>query len=163
MEIYKSVIPTPVGEMVALASSEGLMAFVNVCRSDYGRVMSRICVGNTVIEGDNQYTLQLKSEISEYFNKQRTSFDVKCMLLGTPFQQRAWRVLCEIPYGSTITYREQAIRTESPNGFRAVGRANGKNILEIIVPCHRVVAKNGSLGGFASGIDIKQLLLDHEK
>lgn len=149
--------------MVALASSDGVMVFINSCRSDYNRVMSRICVGNDIIEGDNEHTLQLKTEIDEYFQKKRKSFDVNYIFMGTPFQQRAWRVLCEIPYGSTITYREQAIRTESPNGFRAVGRANGKNILEIVVPCHRVVAKDGSLGGFASGVERKIILLDHEK
>lgn len=149
--------------MIALATSEGVMVFINSCRSDYSRVMSRICVGNDVIEEDNEHTSQLRTEVDEYFKKKRKSFDVKYILTGTPFQQRAWRVLCEIPYGSTITYREQAIRTESPNGFRAVGRANGKNILEIVVPCHRVVAKDGSLGGFASGIDRKIILLAHEK
>lgn len=149
--------------MIALATSEGVMVFINSCRSDCNRVMSRICVGNEVVDEDNEHTSQLRTEVDEYFTKKRKSFDVKYILTGTPFQQRAWRVLCEIPYGSTITYREQAIRTESPNGFRAVGRANGKNILEIVVPCHRVVAKDGSLGGFASGIDRKIILLAHEK
>lgn len=149
--------------MVTLASSEGILVFINSCRSDYNRIMSRICVGNEVIESDNEHTLQLKTEIDEYFQKKRKSFDVKCLFSGTPFQQRAWRVLCEIPCGSTITYREQAIRADSPNGFRAVGRANGKNILEIIVPCHRVIAKDGSLSGFASGIERKVTLLDHER
>lgn len=163
MEIYKSVIPTPVGDMVALATADGLMAFMNSCRSDYNRVLSRICIGNEVVESDNEHTLQLKREIGEYFAKKRKRFDVNYILTGTPFQQRAWRVLCEIPFGTTITYRQQAEQTGSPNGYRAVGRANGKNILEIVVPCHRVVAMNGALGGFVSGLDRKQLLLKHER
>ncbi|MEG1553720.1 MAG: methylated-DNA--[protein]-cysteine S-methyltransferase [Rikenellaceae bacterium] len=162
-KIYKSLITTPVGEMVSLTSSDGVVAFIHTCRVDYNRIISRFCTGNEVINGDNEHSLQLHNEIDEYFRKERKTFGVKCVSTGTPFQNRAWDVLREIPFGSVITYREQAIKAGSPNGYRAVGRANSKNIIEIVIPCHRVVAHGVSIGGFASGVDIKQRLLNHEK
>jgi methylated-DNA-[protein]-cysteine S-methyltransferase len=83
-------------------------------------------------------------------------------MAGTPFQQRVWQELCEIPYGETISYGELARRVGKPGSARAVGLANGRNPVAIIVPCHRVIGSNGKLTGYGGGLDRKAWLLDHE-
>ncbi|MDE3081816.1 MAG: methylated-DNA--[protein]-cysteine S-methyltransferase [Acidobacteriota bacterium] len=100
-------------------------------------------------------------QLGEYFEGARTVFDVPLAPTGTPFQLEVWRQLSLIPYGEVITYAQLAQRVERPKGFRAVGQANGRNPLAIIVPCHRVVASDG-LGGYAGGPDLKRRLLDLE-
>jgi methylated-DNA-[protein]-cysteine S-methyltransferase len=101
-------------------------------------------------------------QLGEYFAGVRQSFDVALDPQGTPFQLAAWMVLREIPYGSTMSYADQARRLGDVKRARAVGAANGRNPLSIIVPCHRVVGANGSLTGFAGGIESKAFLLDLE-
>lgn len=101
-------------------------------------------------------------ELGEYFAGERREFGVPLDPVGTPFQQEAWVVLRSIPYGSTMTYGEQARALGDPNRARAVGAANGRNPIGIIVPCHRVVGRDGSLTGFAGGVEAKAWLLDHE-
>lgn len=103
-------------------------------------------------------------ELDRYFEGtlERFSQRVK-FVMGTPFEQRVWRALGRIPYGETRSYKWIAEQAGSPAGFRAAGQALGKNPLPIIVPCHRVVAADGSVGGFSCGIEVKQWLLEHEK
>ena len=101
-------------------------------------------------------------ELREYFAGKRTNFTVSLNLDGTPFQQRAWAAMRKIPYGKTISYAQQAKLIRSPRAVRAVGSANGANPIPIIVPCHRVVASNGGLGGYALGLAMKRWLLTHE-
>jgi methylated-DNA-[protein]-cysteine S-methyltransferase len=103
------------------------------------------------------------AQLGEYFRGERMEFDLPLDPIGTPFQLSAWRVLRTIPYGSTMSYGEQARSLGDPNKARAVGAANGKNPISIIVPCHRVVGANGSLTGFAGGLGSKAWLLDHER
>ena len=100
-------------------------------------------------------------QLNEYFEGTRTTFDVALAPSGTAFQLEVWHQLSLIPYGEVITYRELAQRVGRPQGFRAVGQANGRNPLAIIVPCHRVVASDG-LGGYAGGLDVKRALLELE-
>ena len=102
-------------------------------------------------------------QLEKYFNKELKSFDVPLRLSGTPFQKRVYSQLLQIPYGSTISYQELAKRVGNEKASRAVGNANGKNPIAIIIPCHRVIAKNGSIGGFSGGIDIKRKLLEFEE
>ena len=102
-------------------------------------------------------------ELDEYFAGQRTEFTLPLAPSGTDFQQSAWKVLCGIPFGETISYGEQARRLGNPNAVRAVGGANGRNPIGIIVPCHRVIGADGSLTGFGGGMDVKRTLLDHER
>lgn len=102
-------------------------------------------------------------QLEEYFAGERVEFDVSLDAVGTDFQQAAWEALRTIPFGETVSYGEQAARLGDRNKARAVGAANGKNPISIIVPCHRVVGSNGSLTGFAGGIDTKQWLLAHEQ
>jgi len=101
-------------------------------------------------------------ELREYFAGKRTRFTVPVHLEGTPFQERAWATMCKIPFGGTISYAEQARSMRAPRAVRAVGSANGANPVPIIVPCHRVVASNGGLGGYALGLAMKRWLLAHE-
>lgn len=105
----------------------------------------------------------VRTQLDEYFAGDRTEFDLPLDPIGTPFQLSAWQVLRTIPYGSTMSYGEQARTLGDPNKARAVGAANGRNPISIIVPCHRVVGSNGSLTGFAGGIGAKAWLLDHER
>jgi methylated-DNA-[protein]-cysteine S-methyltransferase len=100
-----------------------------------------------------------KQQLDQYFAGKRTSFDVALDLVGTEFQVQAWRALCRIPFGKTISYSQQAANIKKPKAFRAVGSANGKNPIPIIVPCHRVVASDGSLGGYSLGLKMKKQLL----
>ncbi|MBX3411458.1 MAG: methylated-DNA--[protein]-cysteine S-methyltransferase [Pirellulales bacterium] len=105
----------------------------------------------------------MREQLNEYFHGQRQQFDVPLKLVGTPFQQRVWQALAKIPYGTTITYAELALRVGNPQASRAVGHANGRNPVSILVPCHRVVGANGSLTGYAGGVANKQWLLAWER
>lgn len=101
-------------------------------------------------------------QLCEYFDGERTDFDVDVQLHGTPFQQQVWQALRDIPYGQTISYGELARRIENPSAVRAVGLANGRNPVSVIVPCHRVIGTNGTLTGYGGGVERKRLLLDLE-
>ena len=103
------------------------------------------------------------NELDEYFQGKRTCFSLPLNPKGTEFQQRVWRELIKIPYGKTISYSELAKNIGNKNAQRAVGGANNKNPIMIFIPCHRVIGKNGSLTGYAGGLDIKQQLLEIEK
>ena len=103
------------------------------------------------------------AQLGEYFAGERTEFDLPLDPRGTAFQQSAWMVLRTIPYGQTMSYGQQARALGDRNKARAVGGANGKNPISIIVPCHRVVGADGSLTGFGGGLDVKAWLLDHER
>ncbi len=106
--------------------------------------------------------VQAKQELQEYFAGTRQAFDVPIDAQGTDFQRTVWRALCTIPYGTTISYQQLADLIGNPRAVRAVGLANGKNPISVIVPCHRVIGKNGQLTGYAGGIERKQELLTLE-
>ena len=106
--------------------------------------------------------LQTQAQLAAYFNHERQSFDLPLAPVGTAFQQQVWQQLRHIPWGQTISYGTLAARVGLPNAARAVGAANGRNPLSIIVPCHRVIAANGKLTGYAGGLDRKHWLLRHE-
>lgn len=117
----------------------------------------------TINERETELIRKTYQEIMEYFNKERTNFDIPIKLNGTPFQKKVWQALLEIPYGETRTYKDIAKKIGNPKACRAVGGANHNNPIMIIVPCHRVIGKNGSLVGYACGIDVKESLLALEK
>lgn len=102
-------------------------------------------------------------QLNEYFAGKRIDFDLPLKQDGTAFQQKAWDYLCTIPYGSTVSYKDEAVAIGSPKACRAVGSANGRNNIAIIVPCHRVVNEGKGLGGYAYGLDIKRHLLELEQ
>ena len=102
------------------------------------------------------------SQLEEYFEGRRSVFDLPLELGGTPFQNRVWATLAEIPYGETVSYAELALMVGRPTAFRAVGQANGANPIPIVLPCHRVVASGGGIGGYGGGLSMKRFLLDLE-
>lgn len=103
------------------------------------------------------------AQLEEYFRGERTAFDLPLNARGTLFQRRCWQALLEIPYGQTRTYAQQARAVDSPRACRAVGMANHRNPLPVLIPCHRVVGADGSLTGYAGGLRIKQMLLEIEQ
>jgi len=112
---------------------------------------------------DSPILAECVRQLDEYFSGQRTCFDIPVKQRGTKFQQSVWNVLTGIPFGKTVSYGDVAKMLNHPKAMRAVGAANGRNKVWIIVPCHRVIGADGSLTGYAGGIDRKKWLLDHEK
>ena len=112
---------------------------------------------------DDAHFADVTRQLDEYFAGTRTGFDVPLHLEGTPFQRSVWAQLLAIPYGETVSYGEVARRLGNPGASRAVGLANGRNPVAVIVPCHRVIAADGGLGGYGGGADRKTLLLDLER
>lgn len=113
-------------------------------------------------KGSKVLTEALK-QMNEYFSGERKVFDLPLYFEGTEFQKSVWNELRKIPYGTTVSYKDIAVGIENEKAVRAVGNANNKNKIMIIVPCHRVIGKNGKLVGFAGGLDKKEFLLEHEK
>ena len=111
---------------------------------------------------DCNATREPREQLLEYFAGTRKAFELPLSLAGTDFQQRTWRMLSQIPYGDTWSYAELATRVGSPKAVRAVGAANGRNPLPIVLPCHRVIGSNGSLTGFGGGLPAKKWLLELE-
>jgi methylated-DNA-[protein]-cysteine S-methyltransferase len=105
---------------------------------------------------------QIAEQLEEYFAGERSGFDCRLQAHGTPFQERVWQELQRIPYGETISYGELAQRVGQPSASRAVGTANGRNPIAVIIPCHRVIGADGSLTGFGGGLQNKRLLLELE-
>jgi len=145
------VMSSPVGKLTLVASSKGLVA-IDVRNNAKQVVTAKDASAQAIL-------IKTKKQLEQYFAGKRTSFDVALDLVGTEFQVRAWRALCRIPFGKTISYGQQASNIKNPKAFRAVGSANGKNPIPIIVPCHRVVASDGSLGGYSLGLKMKKQLL----
>ncbi len=114
-------------------------------------------------ERDDAGLAGVVEQLEAYFAGSRQDFDVPLALAGTAFQQEVWAGLLEIPYGETVSYGELARRVGRPGASRAVGLANGRNPVAIIVPCHRVIGANGTLTGYGGGLDRKTWLLDHER
>ena len=110
-------------------------------------------------EGDNDVLAATRAQLGEYFAGTRRSFDLPLAPQGTDFQRAVWWKLAEIPYGETISYAQLAARVDKPSATRAVGAANGRNPLPIVLPCHRVIGADGSLTGFGGGLPTKQFLL----
>ena len=145
------VMSSPVGKLTLVASKNGLVA-IDVRNNAKQVVTAKDASAQSIL-------FKTKKQLEQYFAGKRTSFDVALDLVGTEFQVKAWRALCRIPFGKTITYGQQASNIKNPKAFRAVGSANGKNPIPIIVPCHRVVASDGSLGGYSLGLKMKKQLL----
>ena len=108
---------------------------------------------------DKAHFTTLKTQLAEYFTGERMTFDVDLLAEGTAFQMKVWSTLLEIPYGKVVSYQWLARRIGKPDAARAVGAANGRNPISIIIPCHRVIGKNGTLTGYGGGLDVKQRLI----
>ena len=157
MTLCHTYHPSPVGKLLLVASEKGLRALL----WDH-EAKERIKVGDTKENKTDPILQKTKIELDEYFSGKRKKFTIKLDPVGTDFQQNVWLALRQIPYGETRSYGEQAKMIGKPKAFRAVGAANGKNPISIIVPCHRVIGGNGSLTGFGGGLPAKQKLLELE-
>lgn len=113
-------------------------------------------------ENKNKLTENIIKQLSEYFIGERLEFNIPILLNGTEFQKNVWKELIKIPYGETATYKDIAVRIGNPKAVRAVGGANNKNKIAVVIPCHRVIGMSGKLVGYAGGITKKEWLLNHE-
>jgi methylated-DNA-[protein]-cysteine S-methyltransferase len=114
------------------------------------------------LQSDDPYLFDIYKQLDEYFNRKRKKFDIPLDITGTDFQKKVWKEIAKIPYGKVLSYKEIAKKVGGKNYVRAVGRANGRNPVPIIIPCHRVVESNGRIGGYSVGVDIKERLLELE-
>jgi methylated-DNA-[protein]-cysteine S-methyltransferase len=151
---------SPVGELLLVASTAGLRAVL--WPNDNRRRVPLPPLTAGVFTGPSAVLDRTAQQLDDWFAAQRTTFDLPFDLHGTPFQVKAWRALAAIPYGATRSYGEQAATLGHPTAARAIGAANGRNPLSIVLPCHRVIGANGTLTGFAGGIETKRWLLDFE-
>jgi methylated-DNA-[protein]-cysteine S-methyltransferase len=147
------VVETPVGPIVLVASAAGLRAVLWAAGTEI----------TPDVDDEPDVVADAASQLEDYFAGRRRAFDLPLDLNGTPFQVQAWRALAEIPYGKTVSYGDQARRLGRPHASRAVGAANGRNPLSIVLPCHRVVGTDGSLTGYGGGLETKRWLLEHER
>lgn len=160
-----SWLRSPLGPLVAGATPDGicLLEFTDrrMLESQFARV--RKLFEAPVIPGSNEPLEILQDELMKYFAGSLRRFSVPLTYPGTPFQRRVWEQLLTIPYGETRSYEELAVTVDNPKAVRAVGRANGLNRISILIPCHRVVNKDGKLGGYGGGLWRKRYLLDLER
>ena len=145
------VIATPVGRLTLVASSKGLQQVI------FGA--KKLSTAKSVSSKASVHLSQTEKQLREYFAGKRKKFSIKLDISGTEFQESVWYALSKIAYGKTVSYAQQAKLVRKPKAFRAVGSANGKNPVSIILPCHRVIATDGTLGGYGGGLSIKRKLL----
>jgi AraC family transcriptional regulator of adaptative response/methylated-DNA-[protein]-cysteine methyltransferase len=158
-------IPSPVGPLTLGATDDAvcLLEFAEPARAEVQMGALRRWLGAVAVPGSTPLLEQLRCELEAYFAGKLREFTVPLAFPGTPFQASVWSALLRIPYGQTISYEELARRVGRPQAQRAVGLANGRNRIAIVIPCHRVVNKGGQLGGYGGGLWRKQWLLDHER
>lgn len=152
---YYTIAPSPLGEMTLQANDEGILGIWFTTQTTRPDDLGQ--------EHANHPVLGLAlTQLNEYFSGKRTQFNLPIAAKGTAFQMQVWQALTTIPYGETWSYQELANAIGNPKAVRAVGLANGKNPVSIVVPCHRVIGKNGKLTGYAGGIERKRWLLEKE-
>jgi methylated-DNA-[protein]-cysteine S-methyltransferase len=151
---------SPVGVLTLIAEDQGLHAIL--WDNDRVNLAHQPLLKELIHSPQHPILSKTRIQLNEYFQGKRKVFELPLILDGTPFQIEAWQQLLKIPYGQTLSYGEQAARMGDKNKARTVGLANGQNPISIIVPCHRVIGKNGSLTGFGGGLDKKAFLLKLE-
>jgi methylated-DNA-[protein]-cysteine S-methyltransferase len=149
-----SYLPSPIGDLLLIGDGTHLTGLYT---AEHVRMPTELGV-----RSDREFA-EVRSQLTEYFAGERADFDLPLAPVGTPFQQRVWQRLRQIPLGQTSSYGELAAEIGQPAAVRAVGMANGRNPISIIVPCHRVVGSTGALTGYAGGLAAKRWLLDHER
>lgn len=154
--MYYDIIESPIGPILLAGNEKGLKHLV------FLKGKKKIEVPADWIENKELFR-EVARQLEAYFSGKLKSFDLKLAPEGTDFQKSVWKSLCEIPYGETRTYKEIAVSIGKSKAYRAVGLANNRNPIAIIIPCHRVIGANGKLTGYASGLDIKEFLLKLEE
>jgi AraC family transcriptional regulator of adaptative response/methylated-DNA-[protein]-cysteine methyltransferase len=158
-------LETPLGTMFACAAEQGICLLEFTDRKMLETELKSLAkqLNANIIQGANKHFDLLRRQLDEYFEGKRKEFTIQLFTPGTEFQQSVWKVLQTIPYGSTYSYKQQAIALKKPDAFRAVANANGMNRISIIIPCHRVIGEDGNLIGYGGGLWRKKWLLDLEK
>jgi methylated-DNA-[protein]-cysteine S-methyltransferase len=146
--MHETTYISPLGPLCLRADDDALVA---------------LTFGEAAREDDTPVLAATRAQLDEYFAGNRTEFDLPLRLEGTPWERRVWEALLEIPYGTTQSYGELAARIGAPGAARAVGAANGRNPISIVVPCHRVIGASGALTGYGWGVERKSALLDLER
>ena len=163
--MFAERIETPLGAMLAVADDEGLRLLEFADRRALERELTilRHRLKTNVVPGEHRYLEMIRAQLTRYFSGENLAFEIPLAPIGSEFQMRAWDVLRSIPIAETRSYSWMAERLGIPGARRAVGRANGTNMLSIIVPCHRVIRADGTLCGYGGGLWRKKWLLDHER
>lgn len=163
--IHITRLETPLGTMFACAVEQGicLLEFSDRKMAETELKSLAKLLNATILQASNKHFDLLKKQLDEYFERKRKEFSVPLFTPGTAFQQAAWKVLQTIPYGTTLSYKKQAVSMKKPEAIRAVAHANGMNRIAIIIPCHRVIGADGNLTGYGGGLWRKKWLLDLER
>jgi methylated-DNA-[protein]-cysteine S-methyltransferase len=157
MMLFYKEMPSPVGKLKLVANADALVAILWETE-----LPNRVKLDTAKLDRNHPILLETERQLGEYFAGARTRFELPLEPRGTTFQKKVWHALREIPFGKTRSYSDLAKTLGSPKACRAVGAANGKNPLSIVIPCHRVIATDGTLSGFAGGLDAKATLLTLE-
>jgi methylated-DNA-[protein]-cysteine S-methyltransferase len=157
MTYYYKLMTSPVGDLKLIATHQALIAIL--WENDNPK---RVPLSSLEKKEDHPLLLETERQLNDYFAKRLKKFSLNLHFDGTDFQTKVWKALMTIPFGETRSYAEIANQIGHPKAVRAVGAANGKNPLSIVIPCHRVIGANGTLTGFAGGLDTKAFLLDLE-
>jgi len=155
-KVYYDIIESPIGPILLAGNEDGLKHLIFL-KGKKKADIPKDWIQNT------DFFKEAVRQLEAYFSGELKSFNLKLAPEGTDFQKSVWKALCEIPYGGTRTYKEIAASIGKPRAYRAVGLANNRNPIPIIIPCHRVIGADGKLTGYASGLDIKEYLLKLEK
>lgn len=160
-----SWLDTPLGPMLAIADDEELYLLEFSERRGLEREIERLRIStkSVISPGKTAPICSIEQELAAYFAGELTRFKTPLKMLGSDFQKLAWNALIDIPYGTTVSYLDQATAIGKPKAFRAVANANGANQIAIVIPCHRIINNNGQLGGYGGGIARKKWLIEHEK
>ncbi|MGL9970366.1 bifunctional transcriptional activator/DNA repair enzyme AdaA [Enterococcus sp. DIV1420a] len=163
--LYSSWLETRLGSMIAISDSNYLYLLEFVDRRGLENEIKnlRIKMNASIVPSETNIIKQLKEELDEYFVGERAQFDTPIYMIGSDFQKKVWNELIKTPTGKTLSYKELASKVGNPLASRAVASANGKNQISILIPCHRIINKNGGLGGYGGGIERKKWLIYHEK
>jgi methylated-DNA-[protein]-cysteine S-methyltransferase len=159
IDFSRRIFEAPFGVVTVVGSDLGIR-FVMFDNDAHPKPLERLRISETAIHDSVNNAI---TQLDEYFDGSRRNFDLPLDLQGTEFQVAAWNALAEIPYGHTASYGQQAALIGRPKAVRAIGGANGRNPVAIVLPCHRIVGADGSLTGFGGGIEVKKWLLDHEQ
>ncbi|MDK4527861.1 methylated-DNA--[protein]-cysteine S-methyltransferase [Kingella kingae] len=166
LPLLSQTLATPIGDLCALFSPKGLCLLEFADQANLAKMQAAIVkqYGKHIAPAPQNHAVytQLRDELRDYFASNLHTFNVPLDPIGTAFEQQVWQALLQIPYGSTISYAEQARRIGKPTAVRAVAAANGRNRISIVIPCHRVIGSNGRLTGYAGGVERKQFLLQLE-
>ena len=163
--LFASWMETPLGPMLYVVDNQGLyyLNFVDHNGLEQDILALRRKTGSVVVPGEHPMLQTVEKQIKEYFSAASFDFSVPLLMSGSPFEKSVWSLLKSIPPGDTLSYQQVAERINQPDACRAVGNANGRNKLLLVIPCHRVVRADGTLGGYGGGVWRKRWLLEHER